>query len=75
MSEPLITAIERNSSVWQKLRPYYEARLAMLRAQNDGNLTAEQTLRLRGRIAEVKAILSLGTDKPVIPSEDDNFRD
>lgn len=76
MTEPVvITELERSSAVWQKLKPYYEARLASLRAKNDGNLTPEQTQRLRGQIAEVRGILSLGTDKPQVPNEAELFKD
>lgn len=75
MTEPLITTHDRNSAVWQKLKPYLESRLEMLRQQNDGNRTEAQTAKLRGRIAEIKAILSLGTDKPQVPDENALFKD
>lgn len=68
-----LTEIERNSAVWQKLKPYYEKRLETLRRQNDGNLNREQTAKLRGRIAECVGVLSLGTDKPAIEAE--TFKD
>ncbi len=54
---------------WLKLKPFYEQRLLVLRAQNDGNLTPEKTAKLRGRIAEINVLLSLGTDKPQVPDE------
>jgi len=75
MSEPVITPHERQSAVWQKLKPYLDTRLETLRRQNDGQLTPEQTAKLRGRIAEVKAILSLGTDKPQVADESALFKD
>jgi len=75
MREPLITAMERNSAVWQKLKPYLETRLETLRRQNDGQLTPDQTAKVRGRIAEVKGLLSLGTDKPQVADESAQFKD
>ena len=37
-----------------------------LRKQNDADLTQDQTVKLRGRIAEVKKILSLGMTAEII---------
>ena len=75
MSEPVLTPQDRQSASWLKLKERYEARLATLRAQNDSELDERKTARLRGRIAEVKAFLSLGTDTPVVLDESDKFRD
>lgn len=52
-----------NSATWAKIRTHYEGELASLRKKNDGNINTEETARLRGRIAEVKALLAL--DKPI----------
>jgi len=71
----LIIEIERSGAVWMKLKAHYELRLAHLRLKNEGNLTPEQTQRIRGQIEEVKALLSLGTDRPVIEDENANFKD
>ncbi len=71
----LIDEIERSSAVWKKVTEHCELRLSHLRLMNDGNLTLEQTQKVRGQIEEVKAILSLGTDRPVIPDENANFKD
>lgn len=45
--------------LWLKLKPHLEQRLAYLRTQNDGDADATKTANLRGRIAEVKAMLQL----------------
>ena len=60
---------ELHSSLWVKLTEHYEARLQLLRAKNDNNLTPEETSRLRGRLAEVRAILALPQDKTVTPED------
>lgn len=75
MTEPVITEGERNQAVWQKLKTYLEAELAVLRARNDKPMTDDATARLRGRIAAVKDVLSLGTEKPQALSEDALFPD
>lgn len=60
---------ELHSSLWVKLTEHYEARLQLLRQKNDNVLSAEETARLRGRIAEVRAILALPQDKTVTPED------
>ena len=60
--EPLMTQAERNSALWRKLRKNLEQRLDTLRAQNDGDKDERATAMLRGRIAEVKTLLTLGDD-------------
>lgn len=51
---------EINSPLWQKLKKHYEAKLDSLRAANDSDSTELQTVRRRGRIQEIKNILSAG---------------
>jgi len=69
MSEPLLSVNDRTSAVWQKLKPYLEKRLETLRRKNDSDKSQEQTAKLRGQIAEVNHLLSLGTDRPQVPDE------
>lgn len=68
-----LTEQERNSALWRStLVPALETRLALLRAQLEGTaLGKKQTAVLRGRIAEVKAILSLDKDEPLKPPPSD----
>ncbi len=48
----------------------------MLRRKNDSlTMGADKTFHMRGRIAEIKALLSLGTDKPQVPNDEELFRD
>lgn len=61
---------DRHSSTWKRLEAHYQGRLAMLRRKNDGQLTGEQTERLRGQIAEIKQFLALG-ELPAPPETDD----
>jgi hypothetical protein len=48
-----------HSLTWGKIRAYYEARLALLRRTNDGDLNPLETARLRGQISECRHFLSL----------------
>jgi hypothetical protein len=57
---------DKLNPLWARLSGHYRDRLAMLRAQNDADLSAEETARIRGQIKEVKALLSMGRDKPII---------
>lgn len=52
-----------NSTAWMKLKEHLEERLDQHRRANDGDLDDVRTAKQRGRIAEAKYILSLGTDK------------
>lgn len=58
---------ERGSEVWLSLERHLAERLQTLRMQNDANQTDESTAHLRGRIAEIKSLLSLGKDLPNQP--------
>ena len=71
----LIDTHDRQSAVWLRLKEFYEARLTLLRSSNDGQLTAEQTAKIRGRIAEVKALLALEKETPIVSDSAELFKD
>jgi ribosomal protein L30/L7E len=74
--EPLLTAEDRDNRLWLKLKANLEDRLTALRIQNDSTkLTLDDTNKLRGRIQEVKRLLSLGTATPIVDEESDLFKD
>ena len=58
------TKTERMSPLWGALMKHLETRLATLRNQNDGDLDPVDTSKQRGRIQEIKALLSLDRDEP-----------
>lgn len=64
-----LTDTEKSSALWLRLKTHYEKRLASLRSANDDPATEEETARRRGRIHEVKLILSLDTNPLAIPKE------
>ena len=55
-----LTEAEKNSDVWAKIRTHLQEKLAKYREQNDNSVLGDvETARLRGRIAEVKALLDI----------------
>jgi len=61
-----LTELDVHSSLWTKIRSELESRLETLRKENDGSLSHDETQKLRGRIAEVKTILSWAVTPPVV---------
>ena len=57
-----LTDLERQSALWQKLAAHLSERLDAQRARNDGDLSPEDTQKLRGRIAQLKEILALARE-------------
>lgn len=61
-----LTPGDKQSQAWRKLVIRWKARLEELRGQNDGPKSSEETANLRGRIAEIKGMLDLNTDQPIV---------
>ena len=58
-----LSKTDRLSPIWQAAKDHLEARLMRLRVMNENeSLDAVQTASIRGRIAEVKGLLSIGED-------------
>jgi len=56
---------ETRSALWLRLQAHLGAQLDAARRKNDGDLSMEDTQRLRGRIAQLKEILALSQTEPV----------
>ena len=56
----ILSEEERNSRLFLKLSDHWKKRLETYRTQNDGDKDEIVTATLRGRIAELKAAISLG---------------
>lgn len=54
-----LDALDKRSALWQKLDAHWRTRLGILRRKNDGFLSHEETIRLRGEISQLKAFLAL----------------
>ena len=62
-----LTAGDRVSPTWVRLREHFETLRARYRTRNDDvNLGPAQTAELRGRIAVLTALIDLGEEKPEV---------
>ena len=75
MNEPVLNPIDRDTACWQKLKKHLEGRLLTLRILNDKDMDERKRSRLGGTIADVKYMLSLDADTPVLPDESTLFKD
>lgn len=57
---------ERLSAAWHQVERHAKHRLSTLRAQLEGDLDELKTAKIRGSIAELKAILQLAEEDPQI---------
>ena len=54
----ILLFVETDTSLWQKIVTELESRLEVLREQNETDKSHDETMKIRGRIAEVKAIMA-----------------
>jgi hypothetical protein len=64
----VLTPFERTSPLWIKIELFLKQRLEKARLMNDAPLSPEQTARVRGEIAALKALVRLGRE-PMPPIE------
>lgn len=64
-----LTPTEAESAVWIRVAKELEARLVVLREQNEGDRLHDETMKIRGRIAEIKLILGWANPDPQIKFE------
>jgi hypothetical protein len=62
----MISEGDRLHPIWMRLTTHLETRIALLRIKNEGDVSETQTARIRGGIAELKAILALGIPPPSV---------
>jgi len=62
----VLSEADKRSPLWLALMIHWEARIDMLRMQNEGDKDQAETANLRGRIAELRANLALAKDQPKI---------
>lgn len=75
VKEPVLSKEDRANVVWLKLSAFLEKRLADARISNDSTKHDEKaTAGLRARIKELKFLLSLGTETPIV-DDSDKFKD
>ena len=57
-----LTEAEKISPLWIKIKEHLESRIDKHRASNDKTQSNEETEKLRGRIAELKYLITLEKD-------------
>jgi hypothetical protein len=65
-----LTATERHSATWTRVKAHLEERLDEHRRRNDGNLSFDETTKLRGQIKELQYLLAVGTPDEPAPMAD-----
>lgn len=68
-----ISKLERHeidSPLWQRLKAHLEEEIRIQRTKNDGDHDAIRTADIRGRIAQLKALLALGNLDPAQVADD-----
>jgi hypothetical protein len=58
----VLSSIERTSPLWIKIELFLKERLEKARARNDTALSPDETARVRGEIAALKALARLGRE-------------
>lgn len=67
MTDFALTAAEKSHPLWVQLKAHLQDQLAGLRVRNDSaSMTEQDTAALRGRIHQLKAVIALGNDPPLI---------
>ena len=61
-----ITASDKSNPLWEKLLEMFEQRIDHLRRENDKPVDAIETAKLRGGIAELKRLINMDKEKPVV---------
>lgn len=62
----VIDIVDKTTPVWIKLQKHWQARLDRLYVKLSGDLTEQETAKVRGQIAEVRANLNLNKELPEV---------
>ena len=60
-----LTAEERQSLLWRRLKTHLDEELFLCRVKNDSPHSADETATIRGEINMIKRILSVGEVSPL----------
>ena len=64
-----LTAQERDSALWKKLKDEVEHEIDIMRRQNDGDKDVLETAKLRGKIAQAKRFLGYEGTPDITPTD------
>jgi len=62
----ILTKNELKSAVWTKLSAHLKNRLTSLHKELENDLVQDDTNKVRGRIAEIRKLLAIEKEPPVI---------
>lgn len=62
-----LTALDMQSQAWIKLSAYLGRRTERLRTELEGDRSDTDTAKLRGRLAEIKALIATVKEVPAAP--------
>lgn len=62
--------IDFRSETWRAIEEIVTKRIDDLRKRNDSQLNADETARLRGRLAELKDLLTLAKPDPALVADE-----
>lgn len=66
-----LSEIDKNTGLWLSLKGHMERQLAAARVRNDWSLPEHETATIRGEIACLKRLISLGDDRPKMTGNDE----
>lgn len=69
MTDFQISANDRSTGLWLRLKAHLEERLALARLRNDKLLPEYETAMLRGEIACLKRLIALGDVRPLVTGD------
>ncbi len=72
--KPLLDNHDKHTPTWQKIQKHLTERLESLRTMNEKNHDKRKTAELRGRIKELRSLLTMDSDTPIV-DESEMFKD
>lgn len=65
----MIEGVDINSPTWRNLRRFLDGRVHDMRDRLEASLPHDETTGIRGRIAELRALIAEAEHDPALPTE------
>lgn len=62
----LLDETDRGSATWMKVKAYTESRITSLQKELESDFDEQKTAKLRGRIVELRKLLTQGESPPIV---------